>query len=70
KGAGGEIQLTDAMALLLEKHPFYACHFKGIRFDCGSKVGFQMANIAFAMERPELRSRLMPFLEKLVKAEH
>ncbi len=70
KGAGGEIQLTDAMALLLEKQPFYGCHFKGIRFDCGSKAGFQMANIAFAMERPELRSRLMPFLEKLLKAEH
>jgi UTP--glucose-1-phosphate uridylyltransferase len=70
KGAGGEIQLTDAMALLLKKQPFYGYHFKGIRFDCGSKAGFQMANIAFAMERPELRSRLMPFLEKLVKAEH
>lgn len=68
KGAGGEIQLTDAMALLLEKQPFYGCHFKGIRFDCGSKAGFQMANIAFALERPELKSRLMPFLEKLVKA--
>jgi UTP--glucose-1-phosphate uridylyltransferase len=70
KGAGGEIQLTDAMALLLEKQSVYGCHFQGIRFDCGSKAGFQMANIAFAMERPEMRSQLMPFLKKLVKAQN
>ncbi|MBF0460725.1 MAG: UTP--glucose-1-phosphate uridylyltransferase GalU [Magnetococcales bacterium] len=61
-GAGGEVQLTDAMALLMRQHPIYGFRFQGTRFDCGDKVGFQMANLALAMEQKEMRERLLPFL--------
>jgi len=54
RGAGNEIQITDAMLRLLETQPFFACPFKGRTFDCGSKLGFLAANIAFALDRPEL----------------
>ncbi len=66
-GAGGEIQLTDAMAVLLNKQPFYGYTFEGTRFDCGTKTGFQMANISFAMEHPEIKSLLLPFLRSLLQ---
>ena len=66
KGAGGEIQLTDAMSALLQEQPIFGYKFKGKRFDCGDKVGFQMANIAFALERPDLRDQLLPELKKLL----
>jgi len=65
-GAGGEIQLTDAMASLLENQHFYGYRFDGVRFDCGDKAGFQMANISFALDRPDLRSVLLPFLKNAV----
>ncbi len=67
EGAGGEIQITDAMARLLKKQKIYGFNYKGTRFDCGTKVGFQMANIAFAMERPHMRERLMPFLKGIIE---
>lgn len=54
KGAGGEIQLTDAMARLLGSSPFHGLRFEGRRFDCGDKVGFLEANIAFALARSDL----------------
>jgi UTP--glucose-1-phosphate uridylyltransferase len=55
QGAGGEIQLTDALArLIAAKQPFYGLRFSGRRFDCGDKVGFLEANLAFALARPEL----------------
>jgi UTP--glucose-1-phosphate uridylyltransferase len=54
KGAGGEIQLTDAMAKLIGKAPFHGLRFEGRRFDCGDKVGFLEANIAFALSRSDL----------------
>jgi len=54
KGAGGEIQLTDAMARLIGKAPFHGLRFEGRRFDCGDKVGFLEANLAFALERDDL----------------
>lgn len=63
-GAGGEIQLTDAMQLLLQKQPIFGYKFEGTRFDCGDKAGFQMANLAFAMERPELKDKLSEFIRK------
>lgn len=62
-GAGNEIQITDAMSILLEKQPVFGYKFEGTRFDCGDKAGWQMANIAFSMERPELRDELLPFLQ-------
>jgi len=67
KGAGGEIQLTDAMKTLLKEQPIYGYKFKGKRFDCGDKVGFQMANLAFALERPDMRERLIKFMEEIQK---
>ena len=55
KGAGNEIQLTDAMARTLDRVPFHGLRFDGTRFDCGSKAGFLEANIAFAFQRDDLR---------------
>jgi len=62
RGAGGEIQITDAMANLLKDQPIYGYLFEGQRFDCGSKAGFQMANLAYALDRPELKKDLIPFI--------
>ncbi len=54
KGAGGEIQLTDAMARTIDQVPFHGFRFAGTRFDCGDKAGFLEANIAFALRRDDL----------------
>ncbi len=54
KGAGGEIQLTDAMAKMLGQQPFHAVTFAGRRFDCGSKVGFVEATLALALAREDM----------------
>jgi UTP--glucose-1-phosphate uridylyltransferase len=53
-GAGNEIQLTDAMARLIGRQPFHGLRFQGRRFDCGDKVGFIEANIAFALAHPDI----------------
>ena len=57
-GAGGEIQITDSMITLAKTQPFYGVKFAGRSFDCGSKIGFLAANIAYAMERPDLAPAL------------
>lgn len=62
-GAGGEIQITDSMITLAKSQPFYGLKFEGRSFDCGSKIGFLAANIAYAMERPDLG----PALRKEIK---
>jgi UTP--glucose-1-phosphate uridylyltransferase len=54
RGAGGEIQLTDSMAPLIGRSPFHGYRFEGKRFDCGDKVGFFEANVAFALARPDI----------------
>ncbi len=54
-GAGGEIQLTDALAATIGDIPFHGTRFEGKRFDCGSKLGFIEANLAFALSRDEMR---------------
>lgn len=64
-GAGGEIQLTDAMAMLLEKQPIFGYRFSGTRYDCGDKAGFQMANIAYALEREDIGPQLKSFIKTL-----
>ncbi len=66
-GAGGEIQLTDAMARTIGRIPFHGYRFAGTRFDCGSKAGFLEANIAFALDRPDLRAELTGVLSYYVK---
>jgi UTP--glucose-1-phosphate uridylyltransferase len=63
-GAGGEIQLTDAMISLAKKQKFYGVEFKGERHDCGSKAGFLRANIAFGMARADLRDGLRAEMKK------
>jgi UTP--glucose-1-phosphate uridylyltransferase len=68
KGAGGEIQLTDAMAELIGESPFHGLRFEGQRFDCGSKLGFLQATIAFAMTRDDLSDGLGAFLGEIVEA--
>ncbi len=65
RGAGNEIQLTDAMRALLQEQPIFGYKFQGNRFDCGDKVGFQMANLAFALERPDMRERLVEFIKSI-----
>ena len=54
RGAGGEIQLTDAMAALMADQPFYALEYEGTTYDCGDKVGWLRANVALALKRPDL----------------
>ena len=62
QGAGGEIQLTDAMARLIGEMPFHGLRFEGRRFDCGDKLGFVSANIAFGLARAELADDLRRIL--------
>nr|WP_254454672.1 UTP--glucose-1-phosphate uridylyltransferase GalU [Acetobacter estunensis] len=63
KGAGGEVQLTDAMAKTIGKTPFHGLRYEGKRFDCGNKIGFLEAQIAFALERPDLANDVKGFLK-------
>jgi UTP--glucose-1-phosphate uridylyltransferase len=64
RGAGGEIQITDAMIKLSETQAFHAARFDGAIYDCGSKIGFLTANVAYALDRVELAA---PFREELAK---
>jgi len=62
RGAGGEVQLTDALAARIGQVPFTGFDFTGERFDCGSKIGFLKANIGFALAREELQKELSSWL--------
>jgi UTP--glucose-1-phosphate uridylyltransferase len=64
RGAGNEVQLTDAMAKLIGHSPFHGLRFEGERFDCGDKVGFLEAQIAFSLARPDLAGDVRAFLKK------
>ncbi len=64
KGAGGEIQVTDAMVELMKEQPVFGYRFEGTRFDCGDKAGFQMANIAFPWSARRFRDALNDFLQE------
>jgi len=66
KGAGNEIQLTDAMLRLMDRQYFYGCRFDGQVYDCGSKVGFLTANVAFALGRKDIAEEFRPALEALL----
>ena len=63
RGAGGEIQLTDAIEKLLQDDQVLAYRFEGKRYDCGSKLGYLQATVEFALQHPELRDEFMPYLE-------
>ncbi|GJE69145.1 UTP--glucose-1-phosphate uridylyltransferase GalU [Methylorubrum podarium] len=66
KGAGGEIQLTDAMIRLAEQQKFYGMRFDGRTYDTGSKIGFLTANLAYGLERPELADALKAEIRALL----
>ncbi|KMO12404.1 UTP--glucose-1-phosphate uridylyltransferase GalU [Methylobacterium platani] len=66
RGAGGEIQLTDGMKRLSETQKFYGMHYRGKTYDTGSKLGFLVANLAYGLERPELRDALRQEIEALL----
>jgi UTP--glucose-1-phosphate uridylyltransferase len=65
-GAGGEIQLTDAMARMIGQQPFHAVTFDGRRFDCGSKTGFVEATLALALERHDMGAEVRAMAERLL----
>jgi UTP--glucose-1-phosphate uridylyltransferase len=67
RGAGGEIQLTDAMLRMMESEPFHAVRFDGDIYDCGSKIGFLLANVAYALERDDLAGPLQDEVARLLK---
>ena len=67
RGAGGEIQLTDAMVKLMERQPFYALEYDGVTYDCGDKLGFLEATIAMALERADLGPRFREILERILR---
>ena len=64
RGAGNEVQLTDAMAKMIGNTPFHGLRYEGERFDCGDKVGYLEAQIAFALQRPDLSDAVRKFLVK------
>jgi len=65
RGAGGEIQLTDAMAKLIGRQPFHAFRFEGERYDCGSAAGFVIANLAMSLERDDVGPAVREFIAGL-----
>jgi UTP--glucose-1-phosphate uridylyltransferase len=65
-GAGGEIQLTDAMLALANTQPFYGLKFEGRSYDCGSKIGFLSANVAYGLERPDLAPEFRAEIRRLL----
>ena len=65
-GAGGEIQLTDAMARMIGEQPFHAVTFAGKRYDCGSKTGFVEATLAIALEREDMRNEVRAMAKRLL----
>ena len=66
RGAGGEIQLTDAMLGLAKRQPFYGVDFEGRTFDCGSKIGFLSANVAYALARDDLGAAFRTELQSIL----
>ena len=67
QGAGGEIQLTDGIARLMNEEPVYAYRFEGTRYDCGSKLGYLQANVEYALAHKELSATFKAYLKKLVR---
>jgi UTP--glucose-1-phosphate uridylyltransferase len=69
-GAGGEIQLTDAIAQEIDGTGVYGYRFRGQRFDCGSKAGFLQATVAFGLARDDLKDDLRAFLTSVMQIEN
>lgn len=66
-GRGGELQLTDAMAMMMQKEGFVGCEFRGKRYDAGDKFGFIQAVIAYALKRRDIAPKLMKYMQGLVE---
>jgi UTP--glucose-1-phosphate uridylyltransferase len=66
RGAGGEIQLTDAMIQLARSQPFYGLQFDGRSFDCGSKIGFLAANVSYALARADIAPGFRAEIKKIL----
>jgi UTP--glucose-1-phosphate uridylyltransferase len=66
RGAGGEIQLTDAMAQLIGRQPFHGYTFDGARYDCGDKAGYIQANLALALARDDIGPAVREFARGLL----
>ena len=66
-GAGGEIQLTDAIEKLNAEQSVYACAFEGNRYDVGEKLGFVETTLEFALQRPDLKDELITFMKKKIE---
>ena len=66
RGAGGEIQLTDAMVRLMQDQPFHAYEYDGATYDCGDKIGLLRANVAFALRRPDLADAARAAIQELL----
>lgn len=66
KGAGGEIQLTDGIAALLDQSPVYAYSFAGVRYDCGSKLGYLQATVAYGLSHPDTGERFREHLKEVL----
>src|SRR5262249_38258464 len=66
-GAGGEIQLTDAMMVLARSQPFYGLQFEGRSYDCGSKIGFLSANVAYGLERTDLAPEFRAEINRILR---
>ncbi|MCW5749402.1 MAG: UTP--glucose-1-phosphate uridylyltransferase GalU [Alphaproteobacteria bacterium] len=67
-GAGGEIQLTDAMARMIGHGPFHAMRYRGARYDCGNRLGFLEANVAVSLARPDIAAESRAVIESLLKS--
>jgi UTP--glucose-1-phosphate uridylyltransferase len=67
KGAGGEIQLTDAMARMIGSTPFHAMTYTGQRYDCGSRIGFLEANVGVALNRADTAAETRALLTRMLK---
>ena len=65
KGAGNEIQLTDAISLLIKKESIYAYEFEGTRYDCGSKLGYMQASIQYALKDPDIKDEFYAYLKEI-----
>ncbi|GIX15792.1 MAG: hypothetical protein KatS3mg118_3751 [Paracoccaceae bacterium] len=71
RGAGGEVQLTDAIQQEIARgQPVHGFRFEGQRYDCGSKAGYLQATVAFALSRPELRDEFAGFLHEILAMPH
>jgi UTP--glucose-1-phosphate uridylyltransferase len=65
RGKNNEIQLTDAIRMLLKEQPMYGCVFSGSRYDAGNKLDYLKTNIAFALKRDDLREAVVEHIKKL-----